>query len=122
MTNALKHARAGKIVIGLAAKGDLATLSIADDGQGFPVSARTTTGSGLRIMHYRAELIGAEFRLARNWPRGTLITCTLAQQQPPPSQNRSEAHESRGFSYAKTRNDGIHGRRLPDLRSRYGPL
>lgn len=122
VTNALKHARAGKIVISLEARKDLTILSIADDGQGIPDAARPATGSGLRIMRYRAELIGGEFRLARNRPRGVIITCSLSQPQPSPLQSQNVAHEARGLSYPKTRNARIHFQRLQDLRSRYGRL
>ncbi|HVW37116.1 MAG TPA: CHASE3 domain-containing protein [Pirellulales bacterium] len=121
VTNALKHARAREIAIDLKAEHNIVTLSVADDGQGLPEPMAPTAGSGLRIMRYRAELIGAEFRLAPNRPHGTVVVCTLAQQQPAFSQQESAAQESRNFSHAKTGNDGIHARGMSDLRSWYGP-
>ena len=121
VTNALKHARARKIVISLAASGDAVTLSIADDGRGFSQEPPcATAGSGLRIMRYRAELIGAEFQLAPNRPQGALVTCSLTQQQPALPQIEGAAQHSRVFSYVKTRNDRIHAHGCDDLRSWYG--
>jgi signal transduction histidine kinase len=121
VTNALKHAQARKIVISLAAAGDVVTLSIADDGQGLSRRpGRTTAGSGLRIMRYRADLIGAEFQLVPNRPRGTLVMCNLMQQQPALPQTQNATQGPRDFSYAKTRNGGIHEHGCDDLRSWYG--
>lgn len=116
VTNALKHARAHKIVIDLIAAENVVTLSVADDGQGFSESLASTAGSGLRIMRYRAELMGAEFRLARNEPHGTVVACTLTQHQSTSSQHESAAQESRDFSHAKTGNDVIYASASSDLR------
>jgi two-component system sensor kinase FixL len=116
VTNALKHARARKIVIDLSAAENVVTLSVADDGQGFSESLASTAGSGLRIMRYRAELIGAEFQLARNEPHGTVVACTLTQQQPTSSRHENAAQEPREFSHAKTGNDVIYASASSDLR------
>ena len=82
VTNALKHAFAKRIVITLRTADDLVTLSVADDGHGIVEPFDEMTGSGLRIMRYRAELIGGKFDLTPNHPQGTVVTCTLAH---PPS-------------------------------------
>jgi len=116
VTNALKHSRARKIVIELNAAENIVTLSVADDGQGVPDLFSPNVGSGLRIMRYRAELIGAEFRLARNEPRGTIVACTVTQQQPTSSQHENAAQEPRDFSHAKTGNDVIYASASSDLR------
>jgi PAS domain S-box-containing protein len=77
LTNAIKHGRARHVLISLEADGALATLTVRDDGVGFPKSRMETAGSGLRIMRYRAELIGATLTLESVAPQGTLVTCTL---------------------------------------------
>lgn len=82
VTNALKHARATTITIALKAVGDLVTLSIADDGRGLVVPANETRGSGLRIMRYRADLIGGRLDIGSIHPQGTVIACTLRHPQP----------------------------------------
>jgi PAS domain S-box-containing protein len=80
VTNAVKHGRARNIVITLKADHDLVTLDITDDGYGFKETNRTD-GTGLRIMRYRADLIGAKLRIRSIQPRGTAVTCTLPQRQ-----------------------------------------
>jgi len=82
VNNAVKHGRGRNIRISLADDGDLVTLSIADDGRGFSSSREPTAGTGLRIMRYRAELIGATLSVARAHPQGTIVTCLLAHRQP----------------------------------------
>jgi signal transduction histidine kinase len=59
----------------LKAIGQFFTLRIADDGEGFKLPA-TSTGMGLKIMKYRAGMIGAKFKVGPNEPRGTVITVT----------------------------------------------
>jgi len=81
VNNAVKHARGRNIRISLADDGDLVTLTIADDGRGFSTSREPTAGSGLRIMRYRAELIGATLSVTRALPQGTVVTCLLAHRQ-----------------------------------------
>ena len=82
LANALKHGKPKHIAISLKAEGDLVTLEIADDGQGLDEAPRNTTGMGLRIMHYRAELIGAKLEIKPNQPSGTRVVCTLNHRQP----------------------------------------
>jgi PAS domain S-box-containing protein len=82
VNNAVKHARGHNILISLADDGELLTLTIADDGRGFPSKREPTAGTGLRIMRYRAELIGATLSVENAEPHGTIVTCLLAHRQP----------------------------------------
>lgn len=90
VTNAVKHGRGQSIVISLSATADHVTLSIADDGRGFQSSSDEPMGTGLRIMRYRAELIGATLSVNPREPRGTVVTCVLTNQ-PLPSPIPEEA-------------------------------
>jgi two-component system sensor kinase FixL len=83
VTNALRHAGATRIVIALRSVGSLVTLSVADNGQGLAELLPGSNGSGLRIMRYRADLIGARFQISPNQPQGTVVTCSLAEQPMP---------------------------------------
>ncbi len=78
VTNAIKHGRARQVAIRLEQGEDGTTLEVVDDGVGFPASEEAT-GSGLRIMRYRAGLIGAMLTVGPAVPRGTRLTCTLPQ-------------------------------------------
>jgi PAS domain S-box-containing protein len=82
VTNAIKHGQPRNIVIRLGLEGDLVTLRVIDDGTGFAAASGNAAGSGLRIMHYRAELIGAQLEITPAWPHGTIVTCSVAQRQP----------------------------------------
>lgn len=99
VTNVLRHAGALRIVIALRSVRHVVTLSVADDGQGLveepvPLAA----GSGLRIMRYRADLVGAKFEIRANRPRGTIVTCTLAQQRLPTQAHDTGIHHVTGAS------------------------
>ncbi len=53
------------------------TLAITDDGIGLPENLQNNQGMGLRIMAYRASMIGATFNIRRLPVRGTCVTCIL---------------------------------------------
>lgn len=79
VTNAVKHGRPRNIVIRLGVERDLATLRVIDDGSGFAESMEKTAGTGLRIMRYRADLIGAQLEITSARPHGTIVTCYLGE-------------------------------------------
>jgi PAS domain S-box-containing protein len=72
VTNAVRHGRAGRVDIVFATSASTFSLQIADDGQGF-ARATPSSGMGLKIMKYRAGMIGARFDIEANKPQGTLI-------------------------------------------------
>ena len=47
------------------------------NGLPFPDLRSHSTGMGLRIMNYRASLIGASLEIKASGSRGTLVTCAL---------------------------------------------
>jgi PAS domain S-box-containing protein len=73
--NAVKHARAKTITIRLSAEHDGLVLSVRDDGIGLPPEPGATDGMGVRIMQYRAHLIGAELLLQNSPKGGAIVTC-----------------------------------------------
>src|SRR5262249_54643429 len=58
VTNAIKHGKAKRVDISLANGSDSLLLKVQNDGLPFPDLKSKTTGLGLRIMNYRASLIG----------------------------------------------------------------
>jgi len=78
VANAVKHARARRIVIELDGSDEELKLNVFDDGVGLG-DASETNGLGLKMMRHEANLIGAAFRAARNSPAGTVISCVLFQ-------------------------------------------
>jgi PAS domain S-box-containing protein len=70
--NAVKHANASEIRIGLFQKRDALNLSITDNGRGF-VRNGSPNGIGLQIMEYRAKIIGATMEIDTHIDHGTTI-------------------------------------------------
>ncbi|MHC4067942.1 MAG: PAS domain S-box protein, partial [Planctomycetota bacterium] len=72
VNNATKHAQAQRIEITIAADDERrVTLTVRDDGVGLPDDFDRTDGMGLRIMNYRARMIGATLDVSRNRGGGT---------------------------------------------------
>jgi PAS domain S-box-containing protein len=81
VTNALRHSGATHVTVGLHTAGGTTELRIRDDGTGFTQPTDGPPGGlGLKLMRYRAGLIGARLRVDTG-PTGTVVTCTL----PPPT-------------------------------------
>jgi signal transduction histidine kinase len=83
-SNAIRHGRAHNLVISLDATGNRLMLSVTDDGTGLPADTRIKKGMGLRIMAYRAGLIGATFDI-QNLPAGG--TRAVSVLNPSPADN-----------------------------------
>jgi nitrate/nitrite-specific signal transduction histidine kinase len=50
---------------------------VSDDGCGFVANPEKTSGMGLRIMKYRAGIIGSTLEIHRANGGGMLVSCTL---------------------------------------------
>jgi two-component system, chemotaxis family, CheB/CheR fusion protein len=75
--NAVKHGHAKNVLVALSnAEGNI-TLSIVDDGTGLTSDWAKKTGMGLRIMNYRARIIGGTFSIERAKPKGTQVICSF---------------------------------------------
>jgi signal transduction histidine kinase len=84
VSNALKHGKATEIWIGLEARSDRTILSVEDNGSGL-AGGWSAGGMGLRIMRYRAGMLGGTLVLEAREPRGTRVVCTtgpLKSQKP----------------------------------------
>lgn len=75
--NALRHGRPTRIDIHLVAMPDALVLAISDDGVGLPPEPNSHSGVGLRLMRYRASLIGGVLQIGPAQKKGTVVTCTL---------------------------------------------
>jgi PAS domain S-box-containing protein len=75
LANAAKHSGGSNVCITLQPSGDRWLLTIQDDGIGFSLPARDQEGMGLRILHYRARVIGATLNLHSQPGSGTTVTC-----------------------------------------------
>lgn len=80
LTNAVKHARARKIVVSLASSRDRVLLSVTDDGTGIDEPTSDSKGLGLQTMRSRAAAIGAWLRISGQVGKGTQVKCELIKE------------------------------------------
>lgn len=80
VANAVRHAHATHIGIGLTEYEDALRLQVADDGSGIPPTPERNTGIGLRSMAYRAGLIGATLTVRAGEQGGTTVTCAVPKE------------------------------------------
>jgi signal transduction histidine kinase len=76
-SNAIRHGKATEINIVLEGAGGKILLSVTDNGVGLAPDARAKNGMGLRIMDYRARLMGAKFDIQNLPAGGTRVVCIL---------------------------------------------
>jgi signal transduction histidine kinase len=78
INNAVKHGRAGRIVIALKPANDRMALVVTDNGTGFSNETKKSGGMGLHIMKYRASVLDAslEVRSGINGV-GTTVSCVF---------------------------------------------
>jgi PAS domain S-box-containing protein len=75
VANALRHAQPKHVHIELADEQGQTVLQIADDGRGMPAEA--ADGLGLRIMRYRAGMLGGTLEVLPGKGGGTVVVCRL---------------------------------------------
>jgi PAS domain S-box-containing protein len=77
INNAVKHGKARNIAVALAHTGGSLSLKIRDDGVGLPKTDHKSHGIGLRVMNYRAGMIGASLSIESPRTGGTIVSCQL---------------------------------------------
>jgi signal transduction histidine kinase len=78
LANAIKHAHATTIRLGMHRRGELAEITVSDDGQGFaPNGNGAGQGLGLRLMRERVDELGGSLAIDSRVGEGTTVTATL---------------------------------------------
>jgi PAS domain S-box-containing protein len=77
INNAIKHGKAQRIVVSLGRSNGAVRLTIKDNGAGFPKNEVKSNGIGLRVMNYRAGMIGASLSVESQPASGTRVSCQL---------------------------------------------
>jgi len=95
VSNALRHGKASRIEIGLAAVGERIHLAVHDNGRGLPRTLPRKRGMGLRIMQYRAGIIGGSLIVQREPTGGTTVGCSVHLQRPTVAKEGSSSHEEK---------------------------
>ena len=75
LNNAIKHADASSIEVGMAIEGNRGCLLVRDNGKGLDKASEKSAGLGLRIMRHRCGLIDAELQINTSYVEGTEIKC-----------------------------------------------
>jgi len=91
VNNAIRHGRARNITISLGTQNGQAELAVRDDGEGFPKLASKPKGMGLRVMNYRASMIGAAVSIGPGPGGGTVVRCVMPNRPPSPKGRRQKA-------------------------------
>jgi signal transduction histidine kinase len=78
LTNAVRHGQATRVSLGLRQAGDGYELTVSDNGRGFSPTA-AACGMGLRIMKYRAGVIGATLEVRSEVGQGATVTCAFSK-------------------------------------------
>ncbi|HEV3363293.1 MAG TPA: PAS domain S-box protein [Acidimicrobiia bacterium] len=80
LTNVMRHASAQSVTIAVSQSGDILTVVIADDGEGFEPEHRALTpgsGMGLLCMEERVRLLDGTVRIESAPGRGTVVRAAL---------------------------------------------
>jgi len=92
IANACKHGNASHVNISLEPHKDRFALNVRDDGQGFVLDGKNHTGMGIRIMQYRARVIGATLNLRSASGSGTDVSCLFFPVTVESSRNGNNGH------------------------------
>ena len=77
VANALKHAKATRVLVSLQRSGNYLVLTVEDDGIGFQPLAESHKGMGFAIMRYRASTLGAKLDSMALPGGGVRVRCSL---------------------------------------------
>ena len=80
VTNAVRHGSPRHVVVALAERDQEVICQISDDGIGINTVDFQASGSGLRIMAYRARTIGGRLKIDRDPISGTVVTCMFPKE------------------------------------------
>ncbi len=81
ISNAVKHGRASEVTLELHSNEDFASLRILDNGKGFDGDWHDKKGSGMDIMQFRAQLIGANLDVQNLDDGGAELYCILPRTE-----------------------------------------
>jgi signal transduction histidine kinase len=75
VSNAVKHGNARRVDLHLRCSGNRIDMQVSDNGAGFDPTSEPREGMGLRIMRYRARIIGARLHIQTRPEGGTDVSC-----------------------------------------------
>jgi PAS domain S-box-containing protein len=82
-TNAIRHGRVTQVTIDLATAEGSLSLSVQDNGRGFDERNASSNGMGMKLMRYRAQMLGGDVTIANNNNgSGVIVRCTCPHRAP----------------------------------------
>ena len=79
VSNSLRHGHATKLKIALRrTSDDQCELTVQDNGSGIDERSRNHNGIGLRVMRYRAEMVGSHLIVRSRSGKGVTVTCRFS--------------------------------------------
>jgi signal transduction histidine kinase len=119
VNNGIKHGDAKNIVISLNTQNNQVELTVRDDGCGIqkhsPRHGGQPGGMGLRVMNYRAAMIGATVTIEPGPGCGTLVRCVMPNR--PPAARRKPSSPNSAPSVRNSKNGGRERKPEPRARS-----
>jgi signal transduction histidine kinase len=86
ITNALKYAKASKLIVRLYARDGMGCIEFEDNGQGFDVLNIRSGSHGIAGMRFRVEAAGGTMHIESVPGEGTRVTACLPLCPPPPAE------------------------------------
>ncbi len=84
LTNALRHSLATAVTVSLATTVSEVQLRVTDNGRGFSGTAlEESDGLGLKIMRYRAQMLGGNLAFGNDMAGGAIVRCSCPLHHPP---------------------------------------
>jgi signal transduction histidine kinase len=80
LTNVVRHAQATSATLSFKLSDDALVLSVTDDGRGIAPDALTGAGLGLKIIAYRARMIGGTASCERRPNGGTRVMVRVSRR------------------------------------------
>jgi len=80
-TNAIRHGRVTQVTIELATAEGTLTLSVQDNGRGFD-ERNASNGMGMKLMRYRAQMLGGDVSIVNNPGGGVIVRCACPHRAP----------------------------------------
>jgi signal transduction histidine kinase len=81
-TNAIRHGRVTQVTIELATGEGTLSLSVQDNGRGFD-ERNVSNGMGMKLMRYRAQMLGGDVTISNNEAGGVIVRCSCPHRVPP---------------------------------------
>jgi PAS domain S-box-containing protein len=88
--NAIRHGKAGLVVIKIAATGKQITLTVEDNGEG-QLKKINRSGMGMKTMSYRARSIGGQLEIRQRPQHGLAVKCTFPSAREKTPENGARA-------------------------------